>query len=234
MTGVQTCALPILQRALSDIELLGVTHNLAFLRRVAGSPRFQAAQLDTHLLTHDEAHWAQGDALPQAWGAAAAALADGQAMVTLEPTPARHATDWANPWLAADAWRAHTPTRRQLRWQALDECGQPSGPLQHWVCERQGSTWRVTDAASAPLAEGAATPCADHTRPADGEAHVGRHTWAWQATGAPLAHLRVLTQPHARGTRLTLFTDQGQAHGDRKSTRLNSSHVALSRLPSSA
>ena len=42
---------------------------------------------------------------------------------------------------------------------------------------------------------------------------MGRHTWAWQATGAPLAHLRVLTQPHARGTQLTLFTDQGQAHG---------------------
>ena len=103
-------ALARLDAALAGTHVAGVANNVAFLRRVAKTPSFAQAQLDTALIERERAVLFGQVGLPLevvAAGVAARALA-------------RQATSVdADPWSRRDGWRLHGSSvqRFELEWQ---------------------------------------------------------------------------------------------------------------------
>ncbi|MGH8253953.1 MAG: biotin carboxylase N-terminal domain-containing protein [Steroidobacteraceae bacterium] len=89
-------ALARLRAALDEYRIVGVANNIAFLQRLAASPAFTTADLDTALIEreHDMLFPPATTPLRDAWLAAAVA--------TLLRT---QATADASPWSAVDGWR---------------------------------------------------------------------------------------------------------------------------------
>ena len=97
-------ALARLRQALAEVEIAGPKTNVAFLRRVAASRAFAAAELDTGLIERNRAELFPGKEIPHEI-LAAAALAE-----ILEETQAASAraalsTDPYSPWDRVDGWR---------------------------------------------------------------------------------------------------------------------------------
>lgn len=94
-------ALRRMQQALAECEVVGVTTNAAFLRRLVMTDSFANARLDTALIEREQAALAphEGDTDAALWALAAVA-----AVATDAPAGA-DARDPHSPWQASDGWR---------------------------------------------------------------------------------------------------------------------------------
>ncbi len=106
-------ALARLDAALRDTHIMGLSTNVAFLRRVVGSQAFATADLDTALIERERA--ALFESAPLTVEIAAAAVA-------AHRLAAEAALEDADPWSRRDGWRLHGGAQRQL---SLQVHGQP-------------------------------------------------------------------------------------------------------------
>jgi 3-methylcrotonyl-CoA carboxylase alpha subunit len=100
----RTAALERLRQALGQLEIAGPKTNVAFLRRIAASRAFTAAELDTGLIERNQAELLTQRALADEVLATAtfAELADEQHAASER---AAGSTDPYSPWDAVDGWR---------------------------------------------------------------------------------------------------------------------------------
>ena len=103
-------ALRRMQQALAECEVVGVTTNAAFLRRLVMTASFTEARLDTALIEREHAALAlgQGDAAPALWAVAAIAA------ISTADAASADAHDPHSPWQAQDGWRLGAPAARTL------------------------------------------------------------------------------------------------------------------------
>jgi len=107
-------ALARLRQALDEVEIAGLTTNVAFLRRVAASRAFAAAELDTGLIERENALLfpAAGAVPADVW--LLAALAELLREERLAEKKAAQAADPHSPWRALDGWRLNGRAARKL------------------------------------------------------------------------------------------------------------------------
>ncbi|HWG21205.1 MAG TPA: acetyl/propionyl/methylcrotonyl-CoA carboxylase subunit alpha [Terracidiphilus sp.] len=93
--------------ALGDYQIVGVTSNVDFLRRLMTSPSFSQARLDTDLIEREHA-WltADQDETPEE-----ALMVAALALVLRE----RSAKEANSPWAARDGWRLNARYRRMIK-----------------------------------------------------------------------------------------------------------------------
>ncbi|MCS4279847.1 acetyl/propionyl/methylcrotonyl-CoA carboxylase subunit alpha [Stenotrophomonas rhizophila] len=103
-------ALRRMQQALAECEVVGVTTNAAFLRRLVMTDSFTQAKLDTALIEREQAALApnDGDSDPALWALAAIAG------VATSEAASRDARDPHSPWQAQDGWRLGAAAARML------------------------------------------------------------------------------------------------------------------------
>ena len=103
-------ALRRMQQALAECEVVGVTTNAAFLRRLVMTDSFTQAKLDTALIEREQAALApnDGDSDPALWALAAIAG------VATSEAARRDARDPHSPWQAQDGWRLGVAAARAL------------------------------------------------------------------------------------------------------------------------
>ncbi len=125
-------ALRRMQQALAECEVVGVTTNAAFLRRLVMTDSFANAKLDTALIEREQAALAphQGDIDPALWALAAVAAVGTDAAATVD------ARDPHSPWQARDGWRLG---RRAARRLTLEH----RGGQQVVAVEGHGGTWSI-------------------------------------------------------------------------------------------
>ena len=102
-------ALRRMQQALADCQVVGVTTNAGFLRRLVGTASFSQAKLDTALIEREQdalAAPAAGDASLWTLAAIAAVVTTAEAGVD--------ARDPRSPWQAQDGWRIGVSASRLL------------------------------------------------------------------------------------------------------------------------
>jgi len=106
-------ALQRMQRALAQCQVVGVTTNAAFLRRLVMTASFRSADLDTALIERErdalDIHHAV--ATDQAWGLAA----------ILATSPLLDGGDDTSPWAIDDNWRLTGPAARSVTLEHLDQ-----------------------------------------------------------------------------------------------------------------
>jgi 3-methylcrotonyl-CoA carboxylase alpha subunit len=98
-------ALARLDAALRDTHIVGLSTNVAFLRRVAASPSFATADLDTALIERERAVLFDAPGLSLE---VAAAGVIAQALAT------ETALESADPWSKRNGWRIHGGARRRF------------------------------------------------------------------------------------------------------------------------
>ncbi len=125
-------ALRRMQQALAECEVVGVTTNAAFLRRLVMTDSFANAKLDTALIEREQAALAprQGAADPALWALAAVAA------VSTEPAASVDARDPHSPWQAHDGWRLGQRAARRL---TLEQ----GGTQQVVAVEGHGESWSI-------------------------------------------------------------------------------------------
>jgi len=125
-------ALRRMQQALAECEVVGVTTNAAFLRRLVMTDSFANAKLDTALIEREQAALAphQGDIDPAVWALAAVAAVGTDAAATVD------ARDPHSPWQARDGWRLG---RRAARRLTLEHRGRQ----QVVAVDGHGETWSI-------------------------------------------------------------------------------------------
>lgn len=102
-------ALALMANALTHYQVVGLTTNIAFLKRLVESVPFASADLDTGLIERN--HGALFS-MPAAAGTEALALA----AVALVSGETRHGTTAsADPWARTDGWRMNASLRRNFR-----------------------------------------------------------------------------------------------------------------------
>ncbi len=103
-------ALRRMQQALAECEVVGVTTNAAFLRRLVMTDSFAQAKLDTALIEREQAALGpnDGDSDPALWALAAIAG------VATSEAASRDARDPHSPWQAQDGWRLGAAAARAL------------------------------------------------------------------------------------------------------------------------
>lgn len=103
-------ALRRMQQALAECEVVGVTTNAAFLRRLVMTDSFAQAKLDTALIEREQAALApnDGDSDPALWALAAIAG------VATSEAASRDPRDPHSPWQAQDGWRLGAAAARAL------------------------------------------------------------------------------------------------------------------------
>jgi 3-methylcrotonyl-CoA carboxylase alpha subunit len=107
-------ALDRLRRALADTAILGVATNLGFLARVAASPGFAAAAIDTGFIErHRAALIPEHRPAPDA-ALATAALSRLAACEAAAKATAARSGDPFSPWARADAWRLNGRSHQEL------------------------------------------------------------------------------------------------------------------------
>jgi 3-methylcrotonyl-CoA carboxylase alpha subunit len=106
----RAAALRLLQQALMQCQIVGVNHNIEFLKRVAATDSFSSAQLDTALIERQRAALfaAPPSPEPDIW----------RAVALVEARRAKP-TKIDSPWQLVDGWRLGEPAPRviRLRWQ---------------------------------------------------------------------------------------------------------------------
>ena len=133
-------ALRRMQQALAECQVVGVTTNAGFLRRLVGTGSFWQAELDTALIEREQAALnapaADDDAL---WILAAIAA------VATTPVAAVDVRDPHSPWQMQDGWRIGGPALRLLplqhgeRQHTLHVQARPDG----WQVQRDDEPARV-------------------------------------------------------------------------------------------
>ncbi|WP_423222032.1 acetyl/propionyl/methylcrotonyl-CoA carboxylase subunit alpha [Ideonella lacteola] len=98
-------ALARLDAALRDTHIVGLATNVAFLRRVAASPSFATADLDTALIERERAVLFDAPGLPLPLAAAG---------VIAQKIASEQALESADPWSKRDGWRIHGTARRRF------------------------------------------------------------------------------------------------------------------------
>ncbi|WNH54305.1 acetyl/propionyl/methylcrotonyl-CoA carboxylase subunit alpha [Stenotrophomonas oahuensis] len=109
-------ALRRMQQALAECEVVGVTTNAAFLRRLVMTDSFAGAKLDTALIEREQAALAPPDATGDATAWALAAVA----AIATESAAIADARDPYSPWQARDGWRLGVAAARRL---TLEQAG---------------------------------------------------------------------------------------------------------------
>jgi 3-methylcrotonyl-CoA carboxylase alpha subunit len=101
----RAAALAALRQALAATEIAGVANNVAFLRRIAASRAFSAAELDTGLIERNRAELfpPRGPVPPEMLEAAAHAELAAEAQAAREQS--RASGDPHSPWSGVDGWR---------------------------------------------------------------------------------------------------------------------------------
>lgn len=131
-------ALRRMQQALAECEVVGVTTNAAFLRRLVMTDSFAGAKLDTALIEREQAALAPPGAAaePALWAMAAVAA------IATESAPAVDAHDPYSPWQARDGWRLGAQAARRL---TLEHAGvlavvEATAQDDTWTIQREGHT----------------------------------------------------------------------------------------------
>jgi 3-methylcrotonyl-CoA carboxylase alpha subunit len=98
-------ALAALRHALGEVEIAGVQSNVEFLRRLAASRAFAAAELDTNLIARNRSELFPPPPAPADELLAVAAFAELAAEEATARQLARRSGDPHSPWHALDGWR---------------------------------------------------------------------------------------------------------------------------------
>ncbi len=102
-----------MSQALADCQVVGVTTNAGFLRRLVNTDSFTHAKLDTALIEREQAALsAVVDAGADLWLLAAVAAVASTAPASTD------ARDPHSPWQSQDGWRLGAPAPRVLPQQA--------------------------------------------------------------------------------------------------------------------
>jgi 3-methylcrotonyl-CoA carboxylase alpha subunit len=109
-------ALARLDQALSELHIVGVANNVAFLRQVVRSSSFSNAQLDTALIEREKDQLFHQQPLPIAL-AVAAAMAHGLAV------EAPRGNAWVDPWSHTDGWLIQGQSLRKFDYVCGEETG---------------------------------------------------------------------------------------------------------------
>ncbi len=98
-------ALARLDQALSELHIVGVANNVAFLRQLVRSPSFATAQLDTALIERDKAVLFHQQPLP---------VPRAVASVVAHILASEHASTsaWLDPWARTDGWLVQGVSQR--------------------------------------------------------------------------------------------------------------------------
>ncbi len=132
-------ALRRMQQALAECEVVGVTTNAAFLRRLVMTDSFTQAKLDTALIEREQAALTpnDNDSDPALWALAAIAG------VATSEAASRDARDPHSPWQAQDGWRLGAAAARAL---TLEHRGgqrsvtvQGAGAGEQWTVHMDGN-----------------------------------------------------------------------------------------------
>jgi len=133
-------ALRRMQQALAECEVVGVTTNAAFLRRLVMTDSFTQAKLDTALIEREQAALAPNDGDSDAALWALAAIAG----VATSEAASRDARDPHSPWQAQDGWRLGAPAARALtlehRGAQRSVAVQGAGAGEQWTVRMEGKT----------------------------------------------------------------------------------------------
>ena len=136
-------ALHRMQQALAECEVVGVTTNAAFLRRLVMTGSFAHADLDTALIEREQAALAPSaeSSDPTVWALAAIAAVGSQAPASVD------ARDPHSPWQRQDGWRlgARAPHALSLEYR---------GTAQAVTALEHDGTWSVTVGDARVLAHG--------------------------------------------------------------------------------
>ncbi|MEN5005585.1 acetyl/propionyl/methylcrotonyl-CoA carboxylase subunit alpha [Stenotrophomonas indicatrix] len=131
-------ALRRMSQALADCQVVGLTTNAGFLRRLVQTDSFANAKLDTALIEREQAALAvTGDGEQALWELAAIAA------VASTPAAAADARDPHSPWQAQDGWRLGVPAARSVSLQQ----GERAHTLKVWTT---ADGWRVQCGDAAP------------------------------------------------------------------------------------
>jgi 3-methylcrotonyl-CoA carboxylase alpha subunit len=178
-------ALAQLDLALAQLHIVGLSHNVDFLRHVVRSPSFANAVLDTALIERESAVLFGQTPVPAPVCAAFALAQYRQALISSEQG---HPQAWVDPFARRDGWTLQA-TRR---W--------------HGQGEWQGQTVQVSSVAGAGQAQ------VLHVQ-ADGVDWQG--AWRWQATETGLTvwlgDQPWRAQVHTHGGLMHVFTPEGAA-----------------------
>jgi len=109
----RAAALARLRQALAEVEIAGVTTNVAFLGRVAASRAFGAAELDTGLIERNHAELFQRSEISKQT-LAAAAFAELAEEERVARERAAGSADPHSPWHAVDGWRLNEDSHHDL------------------------------------------------------------------------------------------------------------------------
>jgi 3-methylcrotonyl-CoA carboxylase alpha subunit len=126
-------ALRRMQQALAECEVVGVTTNAAFLRRLVMTESFATANLDTALIEREQAALAPNadDSDPALWAMAAMAAIGSQDAARVD------ARDPHSPWQQQDGWRLGARAPRTLTLEHR-------GTQQPVTVQQQDGAWSVT------------------------------------------------------------------------------------------
>ena len=131
-------ALRRMSQALADCQVVGVTTNAGFLRRLLHTDSFANAKLDTALIEREQAALAvTGDGEQALWELAAIAA------VVSTPAATADVRDPHSPWQAQDGWRLGAPAARVVPLQQ----GERAHTLKVWAT---ADGWRVRCDDAAP------------------------------------------------------------------------------------
>jgi len=106
-------ALSRLDQALSELHIVGVANNVAFVRQVLRSPSFVQAQLDTALIEREKEVLFNQQPLAVEW-AVAAAVAHG----LMQASPVK--VGWLDPWSHTDSWTMQGSSQRRFEFALGD------------------------------------------------------------------------------------------------------------------
>ncbi len=101
----RNAAIARMQRALSQFQVVGLTTNVGFLKRLAAAPAFAAAQLDTGFIEHNQATLFPAAAATPHEALALASLAE---LLSHDEASSRvrgRGADPYSPWQRVDGWR---------------------------------------------------------------------------------------------------------------------------------
>jgi len=134
-------ALRRMQQALAECEVVGVTTNAAFLRRLVMTDSFTQAKLDTALIEREQAALAPNDGDSDPALLALAAIAG----VATSEAARRDARDPHSPWQAQDGWRLGAAAARALTLEhrgaqrSVTVQGAGAGAGEQWTVHMDGN-----------------------------------------------------------------------------------------------
>jgi 3-methylcrotonyl-CoA carboxylase alpha subunit len=180
-------ALARLDAALAGTHIVGLHHNVEFLRRAVNTPAFREADLDTALIERERARLFGQPPLPLPWAASG---------VVAHAAQAGQAAETADPWSRRDGWRLHGSAVRRFE---IEHGGQRH-PV---VLERRhdGGCFLTVAGERRAWAMQPLPPDAAH---ADDTAAGSAYDITW-------GEQRLRLHVHACGEQVAVFTPQGAA-----------------------